>query len=138
MTAADSESAEEKVSRSSLGDLLGDVTRDISSLMRQEVELARAELTQSAKRAGAGAGMFGGAGVAGHMALLFLSIAAWWALGDAIGRGWSGLIVAVVYAIVALILFLIGKKRFASIKGMPQTADSVKKIPEALKPEKIR
>jgi len=138
MTGADSESTEDKVSRSSLGELLGDVTRDISSLMRQEVELARAELTQSAKRAGAGAGMFGGAGVAGHMALLFVSIAAWWALGDAIGRGWSGLVIAVVYAIIALILFLVGKKRFASIKGMPQTADSVKKIPEAFKPEKTR
>ena len=48
----------------------------------------------AAKRAGKGAGMFGGAGVAGHFVLLFLSISLWWALGDGMGHGWSALIVA--------------------------------------------
>ena len=57
--------------------------------MRQEVELAKAELRESATRAGKGAGMFGGAGLAGYFVLLFLSIAVWWGLGDHLGRGWS-------------------------------------------------
>jgi hypothetical protein len=131
-------SASDKAASSSLGQLLGEVTRDFSTLMRQEVELAKVELKESATRAGKGAGMFGGAGVAGHMALLFLSIAVWWGLGELIGRGWSAVIIAVVYGVVALVLFMKGKKEMKSVKGLPRTAESVKKIPEALKPEETR
>ncbi|HWR84731.1 MAG TPA: phage holin family protein [Rhodoglobus sp.] len=125
----------DRAANSSLGQLLSEVTRDLSTLLRQEVELAKAELKDSASKAGKGAGLLGGAGVAGHMALLFLSIAVWWGLGTLIGNGWSALIVAVVYAIVALALYLSGRKQLERIKGMPRTADSVKRIPEALKPE---
>lgn len=127
--------ASDKAANNSLGELLGEVTRDFSTLMRQEVDLAKAELRESATRAGKGAGMVGGAGVAGHLALVFLSIAVWWGLGQLIGLGWSAVIVAVVYAVVALILFVIGRNELKSIKGMPQTAETVKRIPEALKPE---
>ena len=116
----------------SLGELISEITSDLSTLMRQEVELAKAEATQSAKRAGKGAGMFGGAGLAGHMVLLFLSIAVWWAIGDGIGRGWSALIVAVIWAVIGLVLFLLGRREFASIRGLDRTADSLKKIPNAL------
>src|ERR1700712_1054423 len=112
---------EEKAATTSLGDLLSGVSEDISTLFRQEVELAKAELTQSAKRAGKGAGMFGGAGVTALFALLFLSIAAWWALGYLIGNAWSGLVVAVIYAIVALILFLRGRAAIKSVRGAPKT-----------------
>ena len=78
--------------------LLGDVSKDLSDLVRQEIALAKAEATQSATRVGKGAGLLGGAGVAGHFVLLFLSIALWWGLGNSIGRGWSALIVAAVWA----------------------------------------
>ncbi len=126
--------AEEKAARTSLGSLLGEVTRDISTLFRQEVALAKAEITDSGKKAGKGAGLFGGAGVAGHFVLLFLSIALWWGLGDLIGsNGWSAVIVAVLWAIVALILALQGKKEFQKIKGAPQTAETIKEIPETFK-----
>lgn len=101
-------------------------------------ELAKAELKDSATKAGKGAGLLGGAGVAGHMALLFLSIAAWWGLGELIGNGWSAVIVAVVYGIVALVLYSSGRKQLKSVQGAPRTADSVKRIPEALKPEGTR
>jgi len=117
----------------SIGDLLGDVTRDLSQLMRQEVALAKAELKQSSSRAGKGVGMLSGAGIAGFFFLLFLSTAAWWALGNQIGRGWSALIVAVVWAIIAGILALVGKKEMEKIRGLPDTADTVSKIPNALK-----
>ncbi len=130
--------ASERAANTSLGDLLGEVTRDLSTLMRQEVELAKAELKDSAAKAGKGAGLLGGAGVAGHMALLFLSIAAWWGLGELIGNGWSAVIVAVVYGIVALVLYGSGRKQLKSVQGVPRTADSVKRIPEALKPEGTR
>jgi hypothetical protein len=119
--------------RPSLGGLLGDVSKDLSDLVRQEIELAKAEAKQSASRAGKGAGLFGGAGVAGHFVLLFLSIAAWWALGNSTGRGWAALIVAAVWAVVAGVLALVGKKQLSSIRGLDRTAESVKKIPPALK-----
>lgn len=117
----------------SLGELISEITTDLSTLMRQEVELAKAELTQSAKRAGKGAGMFGGAGFAGYFVLLFLSIALWWAIGDGIGHGWSAVIVAVLWAIVGAVLALVGKKEFASIRGLNRTGETLGKIPNAVK-----
>ena len=125
--------SERKAESTSLGDLLSEVSRDISTLMRQEVELAKAELRESATRAGKGAGLLGGAGYAGLMAVFFLSIALWWGLGYLMGNAWSAVIVAVIWAIVALVLFLIGRKDIKQIKGAPQTVDTIKEIPETLK-----
>jgi hypothetical protein len=71
--------------------------------------------------------------VAGHFVLLFLSIALWWALGNAIGRGWSALVVAAIWAIVAAVLAAMGKSEMKKVRGLDRTADSVKKIPPALK-----
>ena len=119
--------------RPSIGELLSDVSQDISTLMRQEVELAKAEIKQSATRARKGAGMFAGAGLAGHMVLLFLSISAWWAIGDNTGYGWSALIVAAIWLVIGAVLAVIGRSEFQAIKGVPQTADTVKKIPDAVK-----
>ncbi len=118
----------------SLGDLLGQVTADMSTLMRQEVELAKVELKQSATRAGKGAGMFAGAAVAGYFVLLFLSIALWQALGDLIGLGWSALVVAVIWAIAAAVLALRGRTEMRKIKGMPQTSETLQEIPGTMKP----
>ncbi|MCF3138530.1 phage holin family protein [Paenarthrobacter sp. AR 02] len=117
-----------------LGELLSDVTRDISTLMRQEVELAKAEIKDSASKAGKGAGMLGGAAYAGHITVLFLSIALWWALGLLVGLGWSALIVAVIWGIIAAVLASVGRKELKAIKGLPRTAETVKEIPPALKP----
>ena len=117
----------------SIGELFSEVSRDLSTLIRQEVELAKAEAAQSAKRAGKGAGMFGGAGVAGHMVLLFLSLALWWALSYLMGGGWSALVVAAVWAVIAAVLVARGRSEIKAMEGLPQTADSVKKIPDALR-----
>ncbi len=117
----------------SLGELIGEITTDLSTLVQQEIALARAEATQSAKRAGKGAGMFGGAGFAAHFVLLFLSIALWWGLGESIGHGWSALIVAVLWAIVAAVLYVVGKKEFADIRGLKRTTETLGKIPNAVK-----
>lgn len=120
-------------SDASLGELLGEVSRDLSTLVRQEVELAKAELQQSAGRAGRGAGMFGGAGVAAWLALLFLSIALWWAIADATGHGWSALIVAALWAIVAALLAARGRAEMRRVRGVPRTTETVKEITDALK-----
>lgn len=118
----------------SIGQLLSDVSRDLSTLMRQEIDLAKAEAKQSATNAGKGAGMFGGAGVAALLMLVFLSLALMWLLGEGLGLGlgWGALIVGVIWAIVAAILALVGKKSFQDV-GMQQTTDSAKRIPDALK-----
>jgi hypothetical protein len=126
-----------KADNTSLGELLGDVTLDLSTLMRQEVELAKAELKQSTSRAGKGAGMLAGAGVGGHFVLLFLSLALMWALGAIMPLGWSALIVAVIWAIIAAVLASIGRNELKQIKGLPQTGETLSEIPPTLKPGEV-
>jgi Putative Actinobacterial Holin-X, holin superfamily III len=120
-------------SRRSIGELLSDVSQDVTTLLRQEVALAKAEVKQSVSSAGKGVGMFAGAGVSGHMVLLFVSIAGWWGLGDGIGRAWAALVVAVVWAVIGAVLALMGKKELKTVGGVPQTTDTLKKIPNAAK-----
>jgi Putative Actinobacterial Holin-X, holin superfamily III len=130
---------ETKAATNSLGDLLGDVSRDISALFRQEVDLAKAELTQSAKRAGKGAGLFTGAGATGYLALVFLSLTIMFALAVLFDHDvpaayvWAALIVTVIWGIVAAVLAARGRKEIEAVKGAPQTVDTVKQIPQALK-----
>ena len=131
--------ASERAATNSLGDLLGDVSRDLSALFRQEVDLAKAELTQSAKKAGKGAGFFGGAGATGYLALVFLSLTIMFALAVLFDHKvpaayiWAALIVTVIWAIVAAVLAARGRKELQEVQGVPQTAETVKQIPQALK-----
>ena len=120
-------------SRPSVGELFSEVAEDLSTLLHQEVELAKAELRQSATRAGKGAGLLAGAGFGGYMVLLFASIAAWWGIGDAIGHGWSALIVAAIWLIVAAVLGPMGRREISAVPGVPRTAQTVKKIPDAVR-----
>ena len=117
----------------SLGEVMGDLTRNVSTLLQQEMALAKAELRQSGSRAGKGIGLFAGAAVAGVLFLVFLSVSAWWGLGQFIGNEWSALIVAAVWVIVAIILALAGKKELERVRGLPQTTETLGKVPNALK-----
>lgn len=128
--------AERRAAGESLGDMVGALMGEVSTLVRQEIALAKAELTQSAKRAGQGAGMLTGAAIAGWFVLLFLSVALWWALGTLIGNGWSALIVAVIWAIIALVLALVGRSRLKAVQGAPQTAQTLQEIPPTIDPRK--
>jgi hypothetical protein len=125
------------VSQASLPQLVGEVTRDMSRLVRQEMDLAKAELRQQAKTTGRAAGMFGAAGFAGYMMLLFLSIALWWGLSDAIDSGWgAALIVAGIWAVIAAMLFAVARRRVRQMRGaggLPQTTDTVREVPGTLK-----
>lgn len=125
--------SEQKAASTSLGELLGEVTQDLSVLIRQEIALAKAELKESAGKAGKGAGMMGGAGYAGLMAVFFLSVALWWGIGQLVGLGWSAVIVALIWAVIAAVLFLVGRNEIKEIKGAPRTVESLGKIPDALK-----
>lgn len=122
----------------SLGAIATDLLQNATTLIQQEVALAKVELRQSASRAGKGAGLMVGAGITGHLALMFASLGAWWALAVRIGSdgapalGWSGLIVGVVYAIAALILNSVGRSELNKVQGLPRTTETVKKIPNAV------
>lgn len=125
--------SEAKAASTSLGDLLGEVSRDISTLMRQEVALAKAELKESATKSAKAAGLMGAAGYGALMAVFFLSLGLWWALGTLMGGGWAGVVVAVIWAVIALILFVIGRGQLKQVEGAPQTAETLKEIPETLR-----
>ncbi|WP_081788348.1 phage holin family protein [Candidatus Blastococcus massiliensis] len=123
------------VEGNSVGALIGEVTKDLSTLMRQELELAKVEMKAEAKKAGQGAGMFGAAGFAGYMVALFLSLALMWALASAIPTGWAGLIVAVLWGIVGAVAFVMGRKKFQQVNPKPErTVDTLSQVPGALKP----
>lgn len=122
------------VSGQSVGQLLSDVTRDLSTLMRQELELAKVEIKTEVTKAGKGAGMLGGAGFAGYMVLLFLSFALWWGLANVMDVGWAALIVAVVWAVIAAVLAVVGRSTLKRVNPKPErTLDTAKEIPPALK-----
>ena len=114
--------------------VLSDIANDLKVLARQEVELAKAELTAEASKVGKGAGLFGGAAFAGLMFLIFLSTAAWWGLANVMDQSWAALIVAAVWAVLAAALFVVGRATLRSISLKPErTINSVKRIPAALK-----
>ena len=120
----------------SVGELVGNVTRDLSTLIRQELALAQAEIKAEVGKAGKGAGALGAAGAAGYFAVLFLSISLWWALGHLIGNGWSALVVAALWGIVGAVLYATGRKKLQEVNPTPErTVDTLKHVPDALKGE---
>src|ERR671916_1115743 len=129
------EAGQPDVEGTSVGQLIGEVTKDLSTLMRQELELAKAEIKVEAKKAGQGAGMFGAAGLAGLMTVIFLSIALWWALSHLVGHSWSALIVAILWGIIGAVAFTMGKKKFQQVNPKPErTVETLQQVPGALKP----
>lgn len=122
------------VAATSVGELIGEVTKDLSTLMRQEVELAKAEIKVEVSKAAKGVGMLGGAGLAGLMLVLFLSNALWWALENIMDAGLAALIVAVLWGIIAAVLFVVGRGKLKQVNPKPErTVETVQQIPDALK-----
>ncbi len=106
-----------------LGQLVADATQDVSTIVRSEIDLAKAEITADAKQAGKGAGMFAGAGVLGFLGVVLLLFAVVYGLVAAGLPVWlSFLIVAVVLFVVAGILALVGKKAVKKVQGKPERA----------------
>ncbi|MEW9552198.1 phage holin family protein [Nonomuraea sp. NPDC050783] len=110
-----------------LGQLVGEIGEDISKLFRQEVELAKAELRQEAAKAGKAAGMLGGAGFAGYMTALLVTLAVMFGLGNVMDLGWAALIVAVIWAIAGGVMFATGRNRLREVNPKPeQTIETLK------------
>lgn len=113
----------------SIGELVRDLAAETNTLMRQEIELAKAELGEKVRTAGRGAGMFGGAGVAGLLALGSLTACAIALLATALDHVWlAALIVALLWAAVAAVLAMRGREEMkeAAPPAPEQTVETLK------------
>jgi hypothetical protein len=134
VTAPHSHERADEVAQTSIGDLIGNISNDLSQLFRQEVDLAKAELKQEAAKAGKAAGMLGGAGFAGYLAVVLLSFAAVFGLANVMDAGWAALIVAVIWAIIGAVLYTTGRKQLKSVDPVPhRTVDTIKEDAQWLK-----
>lgn len=120
------------------GELVKQLSSQVSTLVRQEVELAKTEMAEKGKKAGAGAGMFGGAGVAGLMALGSLTAFLILVLALAMPAWAAALLVTALWAAVAGVLALRGRDKFRQM-GAPapkKTIETVKEDVQWLKDRK--
>ena len=117
---------EPKRPEASLGELLSEMTSDLSTLLRKEVELAKTEAREEAGRAGKAAAVIGAGGLAGWLALVMLSLALAWLLDQGLNTALSFAIVGLLWAVAAAVLLAAGKKRMASLETLPQTKETIK------------
>ncbi|MGA5302664.1 phage holin family protein [Nucisporomicrobium flavum] len=128
------ESRSEEVSETSVGELIGNISNDLSQLFRQEVELAKVELKQEASKAGKAGGMLGGAAFAGYLVVVLLSFALVAALSNVMDPGWAALIVAAIWAIIAGVLYANGRKKLKTVDPTPhRTVETLKEDAQWLK-----
>jgi hypothetical protein len=122
------------VEETSIGELIGNISNDLSTLFRQEVELAKAEVKQEATKAGKAAGMLSAAGFAGYLTVVLLTGALVAALSNVMDPGWAALIVAVLWGVVGAVLYVNGRKKLKTVDPMPRrTVDTIKEDAQWLK-----
>ena len=110
-----------------VGELMSELANQTSTLVKQELDLAKAEMTVKAKEGGKGAGFLGGAGVAGLLTLFFLSLAATYLLDNWIPVELAALLVAVIWGIVAAVLAARGRKEIKDAEPqLPTTQQTLK------------
>jgi uncharacterized membrane protein YqjE len=128
----------EELREHSVGELLKQLSQETTTLVRQELDLAKAEMTEKAKEGGKGAGFLGGAGVAGLMLLIALTLTLIGLL-DTFMKYWiAALIVTVLWGAVAAVLALTGKNKLQEA-GPPvpeQTQETLKEDVEWAKTQK--
>ena len=114
-------------SQQGIGEIIGEITGDLSRLFRQEVDLAKAEVRAEAKKAGKGSGMLAGAGVAALLVLILLSFALVYGLDAVMPQGWAAVIVAIIWAAIGAVLYSMGRKQLKTVDPVPrQTAETLK------------
>jgi hypothetical protein len=127
---------EPKQADRSLGELFGDLGSELSTLVRQELELAKSEARLEVRRAAQTGAAFATAAVAALLLLSFASAALAWLLDQWMNTALAFLIVAVLWAIVALVAVQAGKRRAAEIEPMPRTVETLKEDVEWAKQQK--
>ncbi len=119
-----------------IGRLVTDASRDISSLVSQEIKLAKSELKVSVKAGGLGIGLFAAAGFLAVMALIMLSVAIAYLIhwnGSGLDLHWAFLIVFAFYLLLAALLVFVGVKKVKQVRGPDKAIAQGKEIPRALK-----
>jgi uncharacterized membrane protein YqjE len=121
----------------SIGEIVGDISKDMSTLIRQEMDLAKSELKQEVGKLGKGAGMFGGAGLAGFFTLFFLSLALTYLLDNWLPVELAALIVALLWGIAAAVLALRGRQEIKEANPqLPKTQQTLKEDVQWAKTQK--
>ena len=128
---------EPKEADKSLGRLVGEMTSELSTLLRKEVELAKVELKEEVGKAGKAGGMFGAGAVAGYFALLFASLALALLLDEVMPVQLAFLVVAALYGIGAYALITSGRKEIQQVDPVPrQTVETLKEDVEWARAQK--
>ena len=105
----------------SLGEIVGDVANDLTTLVKQEIDLAKTEAKAEVAKAGKGAGLLGGAGLAGYLTLFFLSLALMFLLDSWMHTGWAALVVGLLWGVAAAVMALSGRKELKSMNPKLET-----------------
>ena len=119
-----------------LGKLVMDAQRDISSLVSKEIQLAKSELKISVKHGGVGIGLFAGAAFIALLAIIMLSVAFAYFLnwnGEGLDLHWAFTVVFVVYLLIAALLAYIGLRQVKQVKAPERAIEQGRQIPQALK-----
>ena len=119
-----------------LGKLVMDAQRDISSLVSKEIQLAKSELKVSVKHGGVGVGLFAGAAFIALLAIIMLSVAFAYFLnwnGEGLDLHWAFTVVFVVYVLIAALLAYIGLRQVKQVKAPERAIEQGRQIPQALK-----
>jgi hypothetical protein len=105
----------------SIGELVGLIAADVRNLVTSEIEMAKVELRDEAKRAGRAAGMLGAGSFIAYLAILLLSFAAAWGLAEWLDSpGLGFLIIGVIYAVIAAVLLMQGRNRLREVHPVPE------------------
>lgn len=121
------EGVQPPVGDTSVGQLIGELAGDLSTLLRKEMELAKAELKIEVAKAGKGAGLLGGAGYAGLMLGVFASLTVMNLLDLAMPTWVAALLVTLLWAVAGFVLFSRGRQQIKSVQPTPtQTVESLK------------
>lgn len=119
-----------------LGRLVADATRDISSLVQAEIALAKSEVKVSLTAGGIGAALLGGAAFLGVLVIILLSVTVAYFIhwgGEGLALHWAFLIVTAFYLLVAALLALLGIRKVKKVRAPERTIATAKELPKALK-----
>jgi membrane protein implicated in regulation of membrane protease activity len=127
---------EQRTEEPTIGRLIKDAQTDFSTLMRKEIQLAKAELKVSVTAGGTGAGLFAAAVFFLVLAIIMLSVAVAYLIhwnGDGLALQWAFMIVFAFYVLLAVLLVLLGVRSFKKVKAPERAIEQGREIPRALK-----
>ena len=120
----------------SLPELLSELTGEVTTLVRKELELAKVEAKDEVRETAKAGGMLGAGGLAAWLGVLFVSLAVAWLLDQGMNRALSFGIVALAWLVAAAILISIGRRRLSEVQVIPQTKETLQEDVEWARAQK--